>query len=328
MAKARRARGMENPLLRRVENRQAWVHLAFCQNHSTHVSSLVLRCPRSVRLRLVQLVVDHITLLVSVLISACCIDKWDIVLQNVPTKGNRLLSPLEKRAFGTYALGCAVFDSQCYRATVEEIEQDQDEEGIEDFVAFSIKSLEGFAILDGGATKTVFGFMSVQPVRAPRLRRQMLALRSLAAKRRRRTRKSAYHMLSHAEFPQEISVNVVSNESTPFLIGLDVLRQYGLVIDYHCNRVFSHILKRYLPCAFLPTRHLALEMLPSNSEQGQHPVASQALSTRHWDQHSRAQEKGTLSFESSFFHHHEEKSEHEHGHISTSGRFAEIVESA
>ena len=61
-------------------------------------------------------------------------------------------------------LGCAVFGSPCYGATVEEIEQDQDEEDIEDFVAFSIKSLEGFAILDGGATKTVSGFVSVQPV--------------------------------------------------------------------------------------------------------------------------------------------------------------------
>ena len=45
--------------------------------------------------------------------------------------------------------GCAVFDSPCYGATVEEIDQDQDEEDIEYFVAFSIKSLEGFAILDG-----------------------------------------------------------------------------------------------------------------------------------------------------------------------------------
>ena len=58
----------------------------------------------------------------------------------------------------------AVFDSPSYGATVGEIEQDQDEEDIEDFVAFSIKSLEVFVILDGGATKTVSGFMSVQPV--------------------------------------------------------------------------------------------------------------------------------------------------------------------
>ena len=75
-------------------------------------------------------------------------------------------------------------------------------------------------------------------------------------------------------------MNVVSNESAPFLIGLDVLREYQLVIDYHYNRVYSHILKRHLPCAILPTGHLALGMMPSNSEQRQHPVTSQALSSR------------------------------------------------
>ena len=81
-----------------------------------------------------------------------------------PSKGKPTAFSPAKRAFGTDALGCAVFDSQCYGAAVEEIEQDQDEEDTEDFVAFSIKSLEGVAILDGGATKTVSGFLSVQPV--------------------------------------------------------------------------------------------------------------------------------------------------------------------
>ena len=45
---------------------------------------------------------------------------------------------------------------------------------------------------------------------------------------------------------------------------------------------------------------------------------SQALSTRYWGLHSGAQEKGTPSFDSSIFHLHDEKSEHEHGHTSTS----------
>ena len=47
-------------------------------------------------------------------------------------------------------------------------------------------------------------------------------------------------------------------------------------------------------------------------------MASQALSTRHWGLKSRAQEKGTLSFESSMLHLHDEESGHEHGHTSTS----------
>ena len=79
-----------------------------------------------------------------------------------PNKGEPTAFSPGKRALGTYAPGCAVSDSQCYGATVEEVDQDEDD--IEDFVAFSIKSLEGFAILDGGATKTVSGFMSVQRV--------------------------------------------------------------------------------------------------------------------------------------------------------------------
>ena len=184
-----------------------------------------------------------------------------------PNKGKPTAFSPGKRAFGTYALGCAVFDSQCYGATVEEIEQDQDEEGIEDFVAFSIKSLEGFAILDGGATKTVSGFMSVQPV-ADRYEGTTIETTDVGFTFAGGETEAANTKICipHAEFPQGISVNVVSNESTPFLIGLDVLREYGLVIDYHYNRVYSHILKRYLPCAILPTGHLALEMLPSNSE--------------------------------------------------------------
>ena len=56
-------------------------------------------------------------------------------------------------------------------------------------------------------------------------------------------------------------MNVVSNESTPFLIGLDVIREYGLVIDHHYNCVYSHSVKRYLLCAiFFRQGFLASEM--------------------------------------------------------------------
>ena len=228
----------ENPLLRKVESRQAWAHLAFCQNHRTHVSSLVLRCPRSVRLRLVQLVLDHITLLVFVLVSACCGRQVGHRASECPNKGKPTALSPGKRAVGTYALGCAVFDSQCYGATVEEIEQDPDEEDIEDFVAFSIKSLEGFAILDGGATKTVSGFMSVQAV-ADRYEGSTIETTDVGFTFAGGETEAASTKICmpHAEFPHGISVNVVLNESTPFLIGLDVLREYGLVIDFHYNHV-------------------------------------------------------------------------------------------
>ena len=100
-----------------------------------------------------------------------------------------------KRAFGTHAVGCAVFDSPCYGATVEETEQDQEEDDIEDFVAFSIKSLELFAILDGGATKTVSGFISVQPVADQCEGTTIERTDVLVAKLRQQTRESVNHTL-------------------------------------------------------------------------------------------------------------------------------------
>ena len=138
---------------------------------------------------------------------------------------------------------------------------------IEYFVAFSIKSLEGFAILDRGATKTVSGFTSVQPV-ADQYEGNTIETTDVGFTFAGCETEAANTniCIPHAEFPQGILVNVVSNESTPFLIGLDVLREYGMVIDYHYNRVYSHVLKRYLPCAILPTGHLSLKMMPSNSE--------------------------------------------------------------
>ena len=211
--------------------------------------------------------VDHITLLVFVLISACMLCRQvGHRASECPNKRKATAFSHGQRAFGTYALGCAVSDSPRYGATVEEIELDQDDEDIEDFVAFSIKSLEGFAILDGGATKTVTGFMSVQPV-ADQYEGTTIETTDVGFTFNgcKMEAASTRICIPQAEFPQGISVNVVSNESAPFLIGLDVLREYGLVIDYHYNRVYNHILKRYLPCAILPTGHLALETMPRNS---------------------------------------------------------------
>ena len=81
---------------------------------------------------------------------------------NVPTKEKRLRFHL-----GSVHL-VLVFEivlcsaAMCHGATVEEeTKEDRDSKDI-DSIAFSIKSLEGCAILDGRATKTVSGFMSVQ----------------------------------------------------------------------------------------------------------------------------------------------------------------------
>ena len=93
-----------------------------------------------------------------------------------------------------------------------------------------------------------------------------------------------------AEFPQGISLNVVSNESTPFLSGLDVIREHGFGHRLPLQSCLN-IMKRDLPCAILPTGHLALEMMPRRSEKGERSESSHSLSTRCWGQQPKAQEK-------------------------------------
>ena len=138
--------------------------------------------------------------------------------------------------------------------------------------------LQGFAILGRGATKTVAGLTSVQPVvdqcedtttETTDVGFTFAAGETEAA--------STKIWTPHAELPQGILMIVVSNESTTFFISLDVFLGYGLVIDYHYTHVYSHI---FLLCAIGATRHLALEMMLSKSEQGQRPASSHALSNR------------------------------------------------
>ena len=77
---------------------------------------------------------------------------------------------------------------------------------------------------------------------------------------------------------------MVPSESTPFLICLDVFREYGTVIDNHYR------VERYLPCAILSTQHLALEMMPREL-WGQPPSVLRSPLGESWDQQNRAEEE-------------------------------------
>ena len=108
-----------------------------------------------------------------------------------------------------------MFDAVCCGAAVEEAEEDQDLNDTEDFVALSIKSLERFAILDGGATKTLSGFIIVQPVVDQHEETTIETTDvgfTFAGGETKATSTNTW--IPHAEFLQGISVNFVSNEST------------------------------------------------------------------------------------------------------------------
>ena len=94
----------------------------------------------------------------------------------------------------------------CYGASVEETEEEQ-----------TIQSFEGFAALDGGATKNVSGFTSVQQVVNQNDDTTIETTGGGFTFADGETEAaSTIIWMPHTEFPPRISVNVVSNESTVF----------------------------------------------------------------------------------------------------------------
>ena len=55
------------------------------------------------------------------------------------------------------------------------------------------------------------------------------------------------------------------NTKTPVLIGTEMLRYYGLVLDYQHDTVYSHRLQQMIPAVRLPGGHLAIQLLPPDS---------------------------------------------------------------
>ena len=59
-----------------------------------------------------------------------------------------------------------------------------------------------------------------------------------------------------------LGIHVVANPNTPLLLGLDTLREYWLVLDYHHDTVYSHVLERYIPSKVLSSGHIGIRVLP------------------------------------------------------------------
>ena len=144
-------------------------------------------------------------------------------------------------AFRTYALGYAACDVMCYGADSLQLSKKPNKTQTQ----LTSKTLwlsqsrvsNGVAILDGNATKTVSGFTIDVGF-------TFAGHETEAA--------STTIWMPHSDCPMGLSAKVVSNVSTPFLIGLDVIRECGVVIDCHDNCADNHIMKRHLPCGRAP----------------------------------------------------------------------------
>ena len=64
---------------------------------------------------------------------------------------------------------------------------------------------------------------------------------------------------------ERFAVHIVPSEVTPILLGLDMLREFGLVINADSAHCFSTKLRCRIPVTVLPSGHLALALTPSGS---------------------------------------------------------------
>ena len=200
VAKARRVRGKENPFLRKMENPTSpGTPGILPQPQNSHVES---RPPMSKkrptdadatrggsnhapRLRPDQCMLCR---QVGHRASEC------------PDKGKPTAFSPGKRAFGTYALGCAVLGSRVMVPLSKKSNKVKTRRTLKTLLRFQSRVWRCSPFLtDEPRRQFLDSCVSNQlqiDTRTPRLRRQMLALRSLAAKRSRQARTSACHMLS------------------------------------------------------------------------------------------------------------------------------------
>ena len=64
---------------------------------------------------------------------------------------------------------------------------------------------------------------------------------------------------------ERFAVHVVPSEVTPILLGLDMLREFGLVINVDLPYCYSTKLRCRIPVTVLPSGHLALALTPSGN---------------------------------------------------------------
>ena len=60
-------------------------------------------------------------------------------------------------------------------------------------------------------------------------------------------------------------MHIVPSEVTPILLGLDMLREFGLVINADSAHCYRMKLRCRIPVTVLPSGHLALALTPSGS---------------------------------------------------------------
>ena len=139
-------------------------------------------------------------------------------------------------------------------------------EPLESYTGFNMSMCDGLGIMDGGATKTVGSVTAVQEladdsaVRGEKVEVTASPVEFTFAGGGKDQARCRVWVPVPALDHQPLAIHTLPNEATPTLIGLDMLREFGIVVDYMHDRAYSYKLQRMLDVVKLPSGHLALPL--------------------------------------------------------------------
>ena len=142
-----------------------------------------------------------------------------------------------------------------------------------EWAAFAVEDVKGYALLDTGASRSVGGYMMVQHVidclsqdtAAPWLESADPAVSfTFAGGEKAHSETRIWLPLPGTRY-ERLALHLVPSEVTPILLGLDRLREFGLVIRADSAHCCSTKLRCRIPVTVLPSGHLALALTPSGN---------------------------------------------------------------
>ena len=139
-----------------------------------------------------------------------------------------------------------------------------------EWAAFAVENVKGYALLDTGASRSVEGYVMVQYVidclswnTAPPWLESADPAVSFTFAGGEKVHPETLIWLPLPVTRQELfAVHVVPSEVTPILLGLDMLREFHLVINVDLGFCYSTKLRCRIPVTVLPSGHLALALVP------------------------------------------------------------------
>ena len=142
-----------------------------------------------------------------------------------------------------------------------------------EWAAFAVEDVKGFALLDTGASRSVGGYMMVQHVidclsrdtALPCLESADPAVSFTFAGGEKAHSETQIWLPLPGTRHERFAAHIVPSEVTPILLGPDMLRELGLVINTDSAHCYSTKLRCRIHVTVLPSGHLALALTPSGS---------------------------------------------------------------